>query len=103
MPYLRELIGNECFESIDLEFKSVLDNDEYRLEKWVKTIVAFANTQGGMLYVGVDDSGYAFGLEYEIIDDTKTLILKTIDRHIYPYISCAFDIRSIDNNGKNIY
>ena len=53
-----------------IEFKSSLRWD-YRQEKVnkaleqviVKTISAFLNTQGGMLFIGIDDEGNAVGLE----------------------------------------
>lgn len=57
-------------ENDSIEFKSSLRWD-YRQEKTnkalemviVKTISAFLNTQGGMLFIGVDDDGNALGLE----------------------------------------
>ena len=39
-------------ESKNVEFKVTLPKDS---EKYTKTIVAFANTQGGKLIFGVDD------------------------------------------------
>ncbi len=53
-----------------IEFKSSLRWD-YRLDKVnkmlenviIKTISAFLNTEGGMLFIGVDDDGNALGLE----------------------------------------
>ena len=39
-------------ESKNIEFKVMLPKDS---EKYTKTIVAFANTQGGRLIIGIDD------------------------------------------------
>ena len=39
-------------ESKNIEYKVTLPDNS---EKYMKTIVAFANTQGGKLIVGVDD------------------------------------------------
>ncbi|MCF6356523.1 MAG: transporter substrate-binding domain-containing protein [Draconibacterium sp.] len=55
-----------------IEFKSSLRWD-YKLSKMnkilesviVKTISAFLNTEGGMLFIGVDDDGNALGLDYD--------------------------------------
>ena len=39
-------------ESQNVEFKEMLPKNS---EKYIKTIIAFANTQGGQLIVGIDD------------------------------------------------
>ncbi len=65
-----------------IEFKSSLRWD-YRQEKVnkelasviTKTISAFLNTEGGMLFIGIDDEGNAIGLE----NDYKTLSKKNRD------------------------
>lgn len=44
-------------ENQNTEFKQSWRDD------WLKTICAFANTQGGKLYVGVDDAGNIVGVE----------------------------------------
>ena len=41
-----------CGESKNVEFKVMLPKDS---EKYTKTVVAFANTQGGQLIIGIDD------------------------------------------------
>lgn len=65
-----------------IEFKSSLRWD-YRQEKVnkvlelviLKTISAFLNTEGGMLFIGVDDSGNTLGLE----NDYQTMSKKNSD------------------------
>ena len=44
-------------ESKNIEYKVTLPDQS---EKYMKTIVAFANTQGGKLIVGVDDKTHDF-------------------------------------------
>lgn len=39
-------------ESKNVEFKAMLPKDS---EKYIKTVIAFANTQGGQLVIGIDD------------------------------------------------
>ena len=39
-------------ESQNVEFKIVLPNDS---KKYMKTVVAYANTSGGKIIIGVDD------------------------------------------------
>lgn len=48
-------------EGISLEFKRQINSPE----KIAKSLVAFANTQGGILLVGVDDNGYIYGVPDE--------------------------------------
>ena len=45
------------FESENIEFKLQMVDDIY------KEVIAFANTDGGVIYVGIDDNGYAVGLD----------------------------------------
>ena len=52
-------------ESKNIEYKVALPD---KSEKYMKTIVAFANTQGGKLIVGIDDKTHEIvGVENEIL------------------------------------
>ena len=52
-------------ESKNIEYKVSLPD---KSEKYMKTIVAFANTQGGKLIVGVDDKTYQIvGVENSLL------------------------------------
>ena len=60
-------------EGMGLEFKSTLQWDVVQgkqnkglRDATVKTIVAFLNTEGGTLLIGVEDSGAIFGLERDL-------------------------------------
>jgi DNA-binding response OmpR family regulator len=68
IEWLKGLI--QAGESDQVEFKSTLrwnlktDRSEKSIEKaWLKSIVAFLNTDGGVLLVGVEDKGGILGLE----------------------------------------
>ncbi|GGA35175.1 RNA-binding domain-containing protein [Okeania sp. KiyG1] len=70
-------------ESDTLEFKSTLQwsvkgncKDEKLKFAALKTIVAFLNSQGGTLLIGVEDNGNIFGLEKDI----SLLSKKTLDK-----------------------
>ena len=55
-------------ESKNIEYKVSLPD---KSEKYMKTIVAFANTQGGKLIVGVDDKTYQIvGVENDVLFHT---------------------------------
>ena len=52
-------------ESKNIEYKVSLPD---KSEKYMKTIVAFANTQGGKLIVGVDDKTHQIvGVENDVL------------------------------------
>ena len=44
------------YESEKREYKEQFTEDVY------KTVIAFANTGGGVLYLGINDQGFAVGL-----------------------------------------
>lgn len=61
-----------CGESKNIEFKAMLPE---KSEKYIKTIIAFANTQGGRLIIGVNDT------EREIvgIDESEHSVFQIMD------------------------
>ncbi len=79
-------------ESKTMEFKSSLrwnfkaqKNDKKIKKSWLKTIVAFLNTDGGILLVGVEDDGEIIGIEHDKFPcDDKLLVYfsNQIERHI---------------------
>ncbi|MAQ94826.1 MAG: ATP-binding protein [Rhodothermaceae bacterium] len=69
-------------ESDRVEFKSTLrrnlhtgQNDPKMEEAVLKTLAAFLNTEGGTLLVGVDDDGFALGLEADSFPNEDKLLL----------------------------
>jgi len=67
------------FENEQVEFKELFLPDIY------KEVVAFANTNGGIIFVGVNDNGNPVGLDN--IDDTYTRITNGIRDAILPDIT----------------
>lgn len=57
-------------ESENIEFKAKLTDEIY------KEVIAFANTDGGVIYIGVDDNGNVVGIDN--VDDTYTRITNGI-------------------------
>jgi predicted HTH transcriptional regulator len=58
-------------------------------EKIVKEFVAFANTDGGQLFVGVDDNGRIAGSK--VAEEERYVIDKAITNHIKPGIKYKFE------------
>lgn len=67
------------FESENVEFKSQMLEDLY------KEVIAFANTDGGVIYIGVDDQGNITGIEN--VDDTYTRVTNGIRDAIQPDVT----------------
>lgn len=67
------------FESENIEFKQQMVDDLY------KEVIAFANTDGGVIYVGIDDEGKVAGLDD--VDDTYTRITNGIRDAILPDVT----------------
>ena len=67
------------FESENIEFKAKLSDEIY------KEVIAFANTDGGTIYIGVDDEGNVIGLEN--IDDSYTRLTNGIRDAIQPDVT----------------
>ena len=65
-------------------------------EKIVKEMVAFDNTSGGQLLIGVDDDGRMAGLKFA--EEDKYAIERAIKLHIRPRI--RYQLRSVPINRK---
>lgn len=68
-------------------------------EKIVKEMVAFANTEGGQIFIGVDDDGRISGLKFA--EEDKFVIEKAIQNHIKPGIRYQSEVIPI-NKKRNI-
>lgn len=95
---VRELFPDVITEDRNCEFKAVLNPDHP--VKWAKTLVAFANGSGGLLFIGVGNNREAFGLSLDEIDQTKNLIALVNDRHIFPHVRYSYMMRSVDNDAE---
>ena len=81
-------------ESRTLEFKAELPKDS---EKWIKTVVAFANGAGGKIVVGVNDERQIVGLSKETdIFELKDAIADTIAQMCEPQIMFDITAEKID-------
>lgn len=67
------------YESENIEYKSQVTDDIY------KEVIAFANTNGGVIYVGVDDKGNLTGIDH--VDETYTRLTNGIRDAIAPDVT----------------
>lgn len=77
------------FETENIEFKAQFVDDIY------KEIIAFANTDGGTVYIGIDDNGDIVGIDD--VDDTYTRITNGIRDAILPDITMFIKYTLQDN------
>ena len=85
-------------ESKNIEYKITLPD---KSEKYMKTIVAFANTQGGKLIAGVDDKTHEIvGVETEILFQLMDGIANAISDSCMPQIIPDIEPQTID--GKTV-
>ena len=96
--HISELYPDVITEDLNYEYKAVLNPDNP--VKWAKTIVGYANGTGGILFVGVSNSGEAFGISLDEIDKTKNLIALINDRHIFPHTRIQYMLRSVDTDAE---
>ena len=81
-------------ESKSIEYKVTLPD---KSEKYMKTIVAFANTQGGKLIVGVDDKTHEIvGVENEILFQLMDGIANGVSDSCMPQIIPDIEPQTVD-------
>ena len=79
-------------ETVELKEKVV---DDFK-----KEIIAFANTKGGHIFVGVDDTGNVVGIDDP--DDELLKITNMVRDSIKPDITMFLSYQTIEENGKSI-
>ncbi|MCR5295197.1 MAG: putative DNA binding domain-containing protein [Lachnospiraceae bacterium] len=95
---INDIYSDVVSEDIKHEYKAEL-NPENPV-KWAKTIVGYANGNGGILFVGVSNDGEAFGLTLDEVDKTKNLIARINDRNIFPHARIRYMLRSVDDRAE---
>jgi predicted HTH transcriptional regulator len=76
-------------EGINIEFKQRFSS----YEKIAKEMIAFANTQGGFLFIGIDDDKSIYGIESEKSD--IELIKTTAEKYCEPPVDLRIDFLEI--------
>lgn len=78
------------YENERVEYKSQMVDDIY------KEVIAFANTDGGVIYIGIDDQGNAVGRAH--VDETYTQLTNGIRDAIAPDVTVFVRYLLQDNN-----
>lgn len=89
-----ELVPNCNLEDCEVEFKGIIregktkDGNGREEWGWLKEISAFANTFGGVIYVGVDNKTHqVLALSHEETDKIALMVQRLVKAHIEPPIS----------------
>lgn len=78
-------------ENLNIEFKQRFSD----FEKIAKEIIAFANTNGGVLIFGINDNGKIYGVDSE--KEVKELVELTINNYCEPAIEYHLSFIELDN------
>lgn len=78
---LHDIYSDYITEDKKYECKGRLSRDN--VLGWLKTVCGFANSKGGILFVGVEDkTGNLLGLDSKDVDKEKLFFYKTVKEHI---------------------
>lgn len=92
----KQYVNYEDFENKHFELKEIVSHKNY--EKWAKTIVAFANTEGGKIIFGVDDDENVIGIDKEQLKLDMLYINDICDKKILPSVKYNFNKIKISDN-----
>lgn len=81
-------------EDKSTEFKRIF------VDEIKKTVIAFANTNGGIIYIGIDDNGDIVGIDN--VDDTILRVTNTMRDAIKPDITMFMDCICEKINNKDV-
>ena len=81
--FLEELIDGAELESQEMECKLQLDRSNP--DSWLRTIAGFGNAVGGVMYIGVEDSGNKLvGFDKQKADMERNFLNNQVNEHISP-------------------
>ncbi|MHB1179381.1 MAG: RNA-binding domain-containing protein [Daejeonella sp.] len=90
---LKEIIGNG--EATRVQFKSDVNN----VISIAQEMVAFSNTKGGLILIGVDDkTGEIIGLSFQDIQRINNLLSTAAQDHVKSPIFISTETVNVDNN-----
>jgi predicted HTH transcriptional regulator len=92
---VRHLAANG--EGAHVEFKRKVRHPE----KIIREIVAFANTDGGHLFIGIEDNGVLHGLKHP--EDDHYVLKKAIDELIRPAVEYEVEKIKINNEAELLH
>ncbi|WP_178371547.1 AlbA family DNA-binding domain-containing protein [Cyclobacterium lianum] len=81
-------------EGQDLDYKQNVSNQQ----KIAKTILAFANTEGGTIIIGVSDARHIIGIDPE---EEMFMVREAVRKYCYPAIPIRFEVFELQQQHPN--
>ena len=108
--HIEELIPGFNIEDSKNEFKGIIeegksaDSGKVREIGWLKTLAAFANIEGGTLYVGVEDKSHIIvSLDHDTADKIILMIHRQVRQRIEPSIKYKIDTIPVSTTSQTRY
>ena len=105
-----ELVWGVNIEDRNHEFKRILeegkseDSGNPKEVGWLKTLAAFANTDGGTMYVGVDNATHkVVSLSHDVADKMILMVRRQIKEKIEPQIKYDIDFIKVQETSETRY
>lgn len=94
---IEELIPGLNLEDYNNEFKGIIEEGEGKKGErkeigWLKELCAFANTNGGTMYIGIHGKSHEIvSIDHVTIDSLTRMVHRLIKEHVEPFIRYAID------------
>lgn len=100
--FLEEIVHNLYIEDRNFECKARLSHDNTM--GWLKTVAGFANAEGGVLFIGVEDkSNKLIGFTRSDADKERNYFNNVLNEHIFPRPAMEIDFLRYRNNGQELF
>lgn len=102
--YIEELVPGINIEDESTEFKGIIEEGDGKEIGWLKTIAAFANTNGGTMYIGVENTSHKIvALDQKKADKISLMINRQISNRISPKINYKIEALPINDKVPSRY
>lgn len=90
------------FENLNIEFKLTISDSPF--ENWLKTVAGFANSDGGIMYIGVNDEDTTLkGFSHIYADKIRTIFNNKVNEHLFPKPTCNIEFIKYLDNERELY
>jgi len=82
---LEEITSADQLEGREQECKARLDREN--TTGWLKSVAGFANANGGVFYIGVEDkTNKLIGFDRKAVDSERNYFNNQVNEHVFPRI-----------------